>query len=99
PPVSSPILPYPTLFRSRLGNDFILSGAAQLKRDPLGAQRSYPMPHPIRLVGAAGLMVLSACAAERVPPPPFRYPELLQTAGVQGDRKSTRLNSSHVSIS
>ncbi len=42
------------------------------------------MPHPIRLVAAAGLMVLSACAADSVPPPPFRYPELPQTASVQG---------------
>ncbi len=52
------------------------------------------MPHPIRLVGAAGLIALSACAADSVPPPAFHYPELLQTAGVQGPvRFRVRLDS------
>jgi len=52
------------------------------------------MHHSMRLLGAAGLMTLGACAADTVPPPAFRYPELLQTAGVQGPvRFEVRLDS------
>src|SRR2546427_63203 len=69
------------------------AGRPQLKRDPLGAPRHYRMHDPMRLVGA-GLIALSACAADNVLPPAFRYPELLQTAGVQGPvRFRVRLDS------
>jgi hypothetical protein len=48
----------------------------------------------IKVLGVAGLVTLSACAADTVPPPAFRYPELLQTAGVQGPvRFRVRLDS------
>src|SRR5256885_10025405 len=49
------------------------------------------MHHSIRLLGSAGLVALSACAATggvapstSMAPPAFRYPDLLRQAGVQG---------------
>jgi hypothetical protein len=47
------------------------------------------MHHSVSRLGSAALIALSACATATVlpptmPPPTFRYPDLLRAAGVQG---------------
>ena len=53
------------------------------------------MDHLIRLLSSAGLLALIGCgAAQSIAPPTFRYPQLLQQAGVEGSvRFRVRLDS------
>src|SRR5690606_40030731 len=87
PPIST-LFPYTTLFRSLLGRRLHLVG-----RRPERGQ-----PHPVAVAGVR-LRIRRRAAApvhrgRRRPGGVRRHP-----GGGSGDRKSTRLNSSHVKIS
>src|SRR3712207_7392828 len=86
-PPRSTLFPYTTLFRSAATPE----QAAQLRRFPGRAQEAHGRrERGLRIAGQAGTLRRPALDADE-PPVPDR-PE-------RGDRKSTRLNSSHANIS
>src|SRR5207249_12017936 len=89
-PPSSTLFPYTTLFRSNRVAD---AAAARMQHHP----------HAARLVEANLDEVVAAAERAELVSPPGVLPHPLLYAGVllqnSLDRKSTRLNSSHVSIS
>src|SRR5699024_12630712 len=90
-PPSSTLFPYTTLFRSRFAPP---SGPSQERRTPPGNPGGFGSSHEPDGPGAAddrGQLLFPQGGAEGICP-------FAQTGGVR-DRKSTRLNSSHVSIS
>src|SRR5207244_10613583 len=86
PPPSSPLFPYTTLFRSRLRLRSLLAGAGEDEREQHGPGEGQPRRRP-RVLNHVSLPPSSS--------PPRRPLGLI----VEGDRKSTRLNSSHQIIS
>src|SRR5207249_6665739 len=98
PPTSTPF-PYTTLFRSLLHARFAAWSATSLVRPP-GSRKGAPIMH------GQSVSTVDAYTAHREwarRPPDERYAsvqELYDAARARRrDRKSTRLNSSHVSIS
>src|SRR5699024_12510894 len=97
PPLPRPLFPYPTLFRSGYGTqfDFQRHWQGMLKADQSGLGIMTKVAAEIKKavsipVGAVTYM------------DPARDPEFFERLIADGeieDRKSTRLNSSHVSIS
>src|SRR5256885_8586102 len=86
PPPRSTLFPYPTLFRS-LGDPM-----AQLMASQQGGQQQPQQPQP------AGPPVPGAPVPPGAPSPP-QAPGAPAPPGFGRDRKSTRLNSSHLEIS
>src|SRR5205814_7009318 len=98
-PPASPLFPYTTLFRSRLPNGIVNEGAAKLTKETFGDLRVYYEGPTDQLKSmTAGSLRLKPGMS---PHPPHQHPEeefIVITEGT-GDRKSTRLNSSHLGIS
>src|SRR5689334_24862549 len=89
-PPSSTLFPYTTLFRSG-GKVFSLGAADDLRPDPIVVDEPgslVPLGHVLDLLAHGPRHAVQHPAAH--PPPQRRH---------GGDRKSTRLNSSHSSIS
>src|SRR2546426_4712409 len=92
-PPRSTLFPYTTLFRSRLPG----------RRGPRGLD---PGGKPARLrrgvqayAAHAGAVALLVLRVRRVPAPPHELRRTRRTRSATADRKSTRLNSSHLVIS
>src|SRR5690554_7306238 len=84
-PRTSTIFPYTTLFRSS-SYDAVKSGIADMTATVQGyTANRFPMTQIIELPGLVDTAAQGSCA--------------LQNLYDEGDRKSTRLNSSHVRIS
>src|SRR3712207_7334201 len=82
-PPRSTLFPYTTLFRSRKGDDLTLTVPITFAEAALGTTLTVPT-----LDGTVSLKVPAGTASGRT----------LRVRG-RGDRKSTRLNSSHANIS
>src|SRR5699024_12847414 len=98
PPPLRPLFPYTTLFRSTLARQEV----EQLITFPVEVAMSNIMNvEEIRSVSRFGLSVVTVVFKESVPILDARQliNEQTQTVAGEIDRKSTRLNSSHVSIS
>src|SRR5207249_12248852 len=93
PPPTPPLFPYTTLFRSRQGNVSLGINAVDAEQRFGEAVSAGEDPSVVAkdtvFTGAAGDPVV-ATAADQV---------IILAVAVDRDRKSTRLNSSHVSIS
>src|SRR5690348_18199217 len=86
-PPRSTLFPYTTLFRSRLA-----AGMTPTARSPLTAEDFFV----IRLVYGDDLLIAEALVDDV---PRRRHDPIVNAPIAQQDRKSTRLNSSHPSIS
>src|SRR3712207_9072034 len=95
-PPRSTLFPYTTLFRSAVVAHALLQVVAPALRRDAGAQRV----RRLRLPGGAHV-VLGALDREQRGLPDDRgvHPPAAPGEGAAGDRKSTRLNSSHANIS
>src|SRR5690606_42027031 len=99
PPTSSTLFPYTTLFRS--------SAAAPVPRQTAGGIQFLLVPARPAPAGVAHRQAAPRAAAGRLPGPSFAprvHPPPVACSrrrkiGSTADRKSTRLNSSHVKIS
>src|SRR5690606_41874184 len=91
PPPRSPLFPYTTLFRSLAGGLPMLAAVAVEVLAVLGRAGPWPLPGSIEVVQV--LILLSGMTAMVVATLNGSH------ARVRLDRKSTRLNSSHVKIS
>src|SRR5207249_6740413 len=93
----APLFPYTTLFRSlgrdQLGADHRVEVLAELAP----GRRQVTLAHPDQATERTVLAVEAAHLGWRHRPP--EVPVAADVGVDQGDRKSTRLNSSHVSIS
>src|SRR5690606_41505243 len=88
------LLPYTTLFRSIQGQGDVL----QRRAGELAAQVLAPAGHLEAAVGRAQQRDLDAALLQQRHPGTVRA-EPRPAAAAEGNRKSTRLNSSHVKIS
>src|SRR5207253_11211568 len=99
PPPPSTLSPYTTLFRSPLHpGDLEQRPGIPVELDPLQEprrKRRQQVPDPLEFGGRVDHKTVHL-AGEEIPDHPADQPEVLVE---EGDRKSTRLNSSHVAIS
>src|SRR5437660_3360790 len=89
-PPTSTLFPYTTLFRSRLERDLERGGPrggrGAVRGFDVRAERLFELAHPVAGDEVAGVQYL-------------QHPALVVVGDQGRDRKSTRLNSSHVAIS
>src|SRR5207253_9220392 len=94
-PPRTTLFPYTTLFRSKAGKSLQHAREDQGRQGALGLMGQRHRPHvAIDVVPALARVARRGMQAER-------HPEILRgrPEWIVGDRKSTRLNSSHVAIS
>src|SRR5690606_41878936 len=92
PPRSPSPLPYTTLFRSPKG----LSNSSAMLTTPPSPLNNWPMPAPS---GGQAEAILRSGGSYSCNEQQLRLPGVSHSFQTGGDRKSTRLNSSHVKIS
>src|SRR5207249_11041309 len=90
----APLFPYTTLFRSRNGPRGDLVAVLEIAEDPRFERHGDDLVFDLPVSFSQ-----AALGAEVEVPTPYGPTTLRIQKGTQTDRKSTRLNSSHVSIS
>src|SRR5690606_42008814 len=98
-PPRSTLFPYTTLFRSLLAVGIDVQRIAPLRQVALAEGRGRPVVAEDAAVAVAVPVGARGTAQARQPAQVVRVPDLHAAVVALEDRKSTRLNSSHVKIS
>src|SRR5258708_16964126 len=95
PPPRSPLFPYPTLFRSLEVHRLVAQHDSWRRRRRPAECRTAQGERVSRMIGTPTIRVETGLA----PSPPRQTRRAASVVAETGDRKSTRLNSSHQIIS